>query len=241
MRHKLVGVAAAILIAGAVPGRDTAPPAAAADAKVEAKEERLQPWEPVDPAFNGCSEGVCGRRGRSPQAVAQPGAKLGQYVYCPVSGAVFQVKESSRTAGLDGKPLYLCCEACARYFAENRDRVLALRGLEAHGPSGSSTGGPETKMATLRVAAAVALPPAADPAGETAKATLSIKGMTCGGCVAAVKVQLKKTEGVTAYDVSLEKGEAEVTYDPAKTEPKRIGESVSRTGFEARPKDEKER
>jgi YHS domain-containing protein len=58
-------------------------------------------------------------------------------VYCPVSGAVFQVKESSRSADLDGSPLYLCCEACARYFAENRDRVLALRGLRAHGSSGN--------------------------------------------------------------------------------------------------------
>lgn len=55
--------------------------------------------------------------------------------------------------------------------------------------------------------------------------------MTCGGCVAAVKVQLKKTEVVTAYEVSLEKREAEVTYDPAKTEPKKIAESVSKTRF----------
>ena len=75
-------------------------------------------------------------------------------------------------------------------------------------------------------------------AGEPAKTTLMIKGMTCGGCVAAVKVQLKKTEGVTAYEVSLEKAEAEVSYDPAKTTPGKIAESVSKTGFEASVKDE---
>ena len=69
-------------------------------------------------------------------------------------------------------------------------------------------------------------------AGEVAKTTLTVKGMTCGGCVAAVKVQLKKTEGVTAYDVSLEKGEAGVSYDAAKTTPEKIAESVSKTGFE---------
>ncbi len=97
----------------------------------------LAAWQPVDPAFSGCSEGVCGRRGRSPQAGAQPGAKVGETVYCPVSGAVFQVKESSRRAELDGKPLYLCCEACARYFAGNRDHVLALRGLVSRDPSGN--------------------------------------------------------------------------------------------------------
>lgn len=70
-------------------------------------------------------------------------------------------------------------------------------------------------------------------AGEAAKTTLEIKGMTCGGCVAAVKVQLKRTEGVTAYDVSLEKGEAGVSYDAAKATPEKIAESVSKTGFEA--------
>ncbi len=97
----------------------------------------LAAWEPVDPAFSGCSEGVCGRRGRNPSAEVQPGAKPGQTVYCPVSGAIFEVKESSPRADLNGKPLYFCCEACARHFAENRDRVLALRGLVSRGSSGN--------------------------------------------------------------------------------------------------------
>lgn len=69
--------------------------------------------------------------------------------------------------------------------------------------------------------------------GGEAKATLAIQGMTCGGCVAAVNLQLKRTEGVTAYDVSYERAEAQVTYDPAKTSPDRIAESVSKTGFVA--------
>jgi len=93
------------------------------------KRVRLEAWEPVDATFTSCSEGVCGRRGRNPQAVPQPGARVGQYVYCPVSGAVFQIKDTSPHTEVSGKTLYLCCEACARYFAQNRDRVLALRGL----------------------------------------------------------------------------------------------------------------
>jgi copper chaperone CopZ len=67
----------------------------------------------------------------------------------------------------------------------------------------------------------------------TAKTTLTITGMTCGGCAAGVKIQLKRTEGVTAYEVSFEKGEAEVSYDPAKTTPEKIAASVSKTGFGA--------
>jgi copper chaperone len=86
-------------------------------------------------------------------------------------------------------------------------------------------------LAVLAVAALGLVPGAR--AGDSAKTTLAIKGMTCGGCVGAVKIQLKKTEGVSAYEVSLEKAEAQVTYDPAKTEPKKIAESVSKTGFEA--------
>ena len=93
------------------------------------KNGRLEPWEPVDVAFTGCSEGVCGLRGRNAQAVAQPGAQPGQWVYCPVSGAVFRIKDTSPKADVHGKTLYICCDACARYFAQNRDRVLALRGL----------------------------------------------------------------------------------------------------------------
>ena len=69
--------------------------------------------------------------------------------------------------------------------------------------------------------------------------TLKVEGMTCGGCVAAVKVQLKKTAGVTAYEVSLEKGEADVTYDSAKTDPGKIAESVSQSGFHATVKEAK--
>ena len=76
-------------------------------------------------------------------------------------------------------------------------------------------------------------------AADTAKTTLTITGMTCGGCAVAVKVQLKKTTGVTACEVSYEKGEAEVTYDPARTDPKKIAESVSKTGFQATVKGEK--
>ena len=91
-------------------------------------------------------------------------------------------------------------------------------------------------MVGLRLVSALGLLIPAGPtvAGDaTAKTTLAIKGMTCGGCVAAVRLQLERTEGVTAYEVSLEKAEAEVSYDPAKTSPGKIAESVSKTGFEA--------
>ena len=88
------------------------------------------------------------------------------------------------------------------------------------------------KKLSLWVLVALMLAPALH-AATSAQTTLAIKGMTCGGCVGAVKIQLKRTEGVSTFDVSYEKAEAVVTYDPSKTEPKKIAESVSKTGFEA--------
>lgn len=70
-------------------------------------------------------------------------------------------------------------------------------------------------------------------AAAPAKTTFRIEGMTCGGCVAAVKIQLKQTDGVIAYDVSFEKAAAEISYDPAKTTPEKIAASIAKTGFPA--------
>ena len=94
--------------------------------------------------------------------------------------------------------------------------VFALLGISGPGEACAMPRANRVGKAMLWIAAAVVLLTTA-----------------CGGCVASVNIQLKRTEGVSAYEVSLEKAEADVTYDPAKTDPKRIAESVSKTGFEA--------
>jgi copper ion binding protein len=92
---------------------------------------RLSPWEPVDATFTGCSNGSCGTRIANAAVSPQPGATVGQRVYCPVSGVVLEVSATTPTVEVDGKPIRVCCEGCARYFKANRERVLALRGLDA--------------------------------------------------------------------------------------------------------------
>jgi hypothetical protein len=94
---------------------------------------RLLPWEFADASFKGCSNGWCGSRRPNAKVGPQPGAELGQDVYCPVSGVVLRVKESTLRADLGGKPLYVCCEGCLRYLQANRAKVLALRGLASRG------------------------------------------------------------------------------------------------------------
>jgi|FaiFalDrversion3_1042247.scaffolds.fasta_scaffold00122_1 copper ion binding protein len=67
-----------------------------------------------------------------------------------------------------------------------------------------------------------------------ATATIQIEGMTCGGCAASVHQALATREGVKSVEVSLEKKQAIVTYDPAKVTPKQLADAINQTGFKAK-------
>lgn len=62
--------------------------------------------------------------------------------------------------------------------------------------------------------------------------TLKVQGMTCMHCVMHVKNALvEDVKGVFSADVSLEKGEATVTYDPSVAELNAMAEAVSEAGY----------
>ncbi|MBI4482959.1 MAG: heavy-metal-associated domain-containing protein [Acidobacteria bacterium] len=63
--------------------------------------------------------------------------------------------------------------------------------------------------------------------------TFSVKGMTCGGCSAAVKLSPKKLDGVLDGQVDHREGRAVVQYDPAKLNEEKIISAVEKAGFEA--------
>ncbi|MHB8666904.1 MAG: heavy-metal-associated domain-containing protein [Burkholderiales bacterium] len=65
--------------------------------------------------------------------------------------------------------------------------------------------------------------------------TLGISGMTCGGCVRSVTNVLKALDGVTKAEVSLEKRNAVVDYDPGKVALEQLKRSVAEAGFEVAP------
>lgn len=70
------------------------------------------------------------------------------------------------------------------------------------------------------------------PATQTC--TLNITGMTCAGCEAAVKLAARRIDGVKDVKASYERKSAEVTYDPAKTNPTTIAKVISeKSGFKA--------
>ena len=65
--------------------------------------------------------------------------------------------------------------------------------------------------------------------------TLGISGMTCGGCVRSVTNVLKALDGVAKAEVSLEKNNAVVDYDPGKLGVEQLKRSVVEAGFEVAP------
>jgi copper chaperone len=63
---------------------------------------------------------------------------------------------------------------------------------------------------------------------------LEVDGMTCGGCVRSVTNVLKALPGVSTAEVSLEKSQAKVTFDPALANAGALRAAVEEAGYEAR-------
>ena len=62
-------------------------------------------------------------------------------------------------------------------------------------------------------------------------AVIKVSGMTCQGCVRSVTRVLQAVPGVDAVEVSLEKGEAALRYDPAQADLPQFRKAVEEAGF----------
>jgi mercuric ion transport protein len=67
--------------------------------------------------------------------------------------------------------------------------------------------------------------------GETATSTFTVRGMSCASCEVTIKLALKKTPGVKRADVSYDRSEAVVYYDPKMTTPDKLREAIDSTGY----------
>jgi copper chaperone len=63
--------------------------------------------------------------------------------------------------------------------------------------------------------------------------TFIVKGMTCNMCVMHVTKALQGVDGVSDVEVSLEAGNATVTYDPQKADMTKFKAAVDEAGYEA--------
>lgn len=64
------------------------------------------------------------------------------------------------------------------------------------------------------------------------QATVKVSGMTCQGCVRSVKKVLERVAGVQSAEVSLEKAQAEVVFDPARADVEQLKAAVEDAGYE---------
>lgn len=60
---------------------------------------------------------------------------------------------------------------------------------------------------------------------------LTVHGMTCGGCAAAVEKALRGVNGVTEVRVNLEAKQARVSFDPALATREQLAAAVVKAGF----------
>lgn len=65
------------------------------------------------------------------------------------------------------------------------------------------------------------------------KESLSIQGMSCGGCVRHVEMALRKIAGVSAVSVDLAAGKATVEFDPSQTTRQTLAKNVTAAGYPA--------
>ncbi len=62
---------------------------------------------------------------------------------------------------------------------------------------------------------------------------LKVSGMSCGGCVKSVTNVLQGLPGVAKAEVSLERGEARVDFEPGQVTRDAMAQAVADAGFEA--------
>jgi copper chaperone CopZ len=64
--------------------------------------------------------------------------------------------------------------------------------------------------------------------------TVQVEGMDCASCEIPIRAALEKTAGVREAEVSFQRGEAHVTFDPQQTNAQRIKSAIESTGYRAR-------
>jgi len=72
------------------------------------------------------------------------------------------------------------------------------------------------------------------PAAErstTNEVALNVQGMHCATCPVTVRTAAKGVTGVVDARVSMDEGKAWVTFDPARTDPTKIAEAITESGY----------
>lgn len=77
-------------------------------------------------------------------------------------------------------------------------------------------------------------PSADNPPANFERVTFTVTGMTCVTCETAIRLSLEKTLGVKRADVSYERGNAVIDYDPNETTTEKLREVINGTGYKVK-------
>lgn len=69
---------------------------------------------------------------------------------------------------------------------------------------------------------------------KTKRVLITVEGMSCpGSCPSGITAMLNRTPGVVSAEVSFERKEADVEFDPRVTSPEKIVEAINNMGYRA--------
>ncbi len=68
-------------------------------------------------------------------------------------------------------------------------------------------------------------------AGEKQKVRLTVKGMTCNGCVRTIRNGVKNLDGIEKVNVRLQDKMVEVEFDSSRISPQNIQEEIKKMGY----------
>jgi copper chaperone CopZ len=92
----------------------------------------------------------------------------------------------------------------------------------------------EDCCAAQKPSATAATSDSTSPAPGMKKTIFTVEGMTCSGCELPVKMALERTPGVSHAQVSYDKSEAVIEYDPNKISLDKLRETINKTGYSAK-------
>jgi len=64
--------------------------------------------------------------------------------------------------------------------------------------------------------------------------TVKVEGMSCTACEVPIRDALARTSGVHSADVSYQRGDAQIKYDPKQTDINQIKRAINSTGYKAK-------
>lgn len=68
----------------------------------------------------------------------------------------------------------------------------------------------------------------------TQKACYVVEGMTCAACTVTLKAAVRKLDGISSVNASVEKKSATIEFDPKRTDADAIKKAIDSTGYRAK-------